>query len=74
MGIPDEILHKPGPLLEDEWALVKKHPQTAFDLLLPISSYHKADSPEQVLQYLREQSARLFDSQIVRVFAKIVKK
>jgi len=36
MGIPDRILHKPGPLTEEEWAVMRQHPQFAFDLLNPI--------------------------------------
>lgn len=34
--IPDDILHKPGPLDEEEWAVIKKHPQFAYDWLYPI--------------------------------------
>jgi diguanylate cyclase (GGDEF)-like protein/putative nucleotidyltransferase with HDIG domain len=26
VAIPDEILHKPGPLTDDEWALMRQHP------------------------------------------------
>jgi diguanylate cyclase (GGDEF)-like protein/putative nucleotidyltransferase with HDIG domain len=26
VAIPDEILHKPGPLTDDEWKLMKEHP------------------------------------------------
>jgi two-component system, cell cycle response regulator len=26
VAIPDEILHKPGPLTDSEWALMRKHP------------------------------------------------
>jgi two-component system cell cycle response regulator len=26
MGIPEELLHKPGPLDEEEWAFVRRHP------------------------------------------------
>ncbi|MDQ6777087.1 MAG: diguanylate cyclase [Actinomycetota bacterium] len=26
VGIPDEILHKPGPLSDEEWVVMKKHP------------------------------------------------
>ena len=37
MGIPDRILHKPTSLNEDEWAVMRKHPQLAYDLLNPIS-------------------------------------
>ncbi len=36
MGVPDEILHKAGPLTEKEWIEMRKHPQYAFDLLYPI--------------------------------------
>lgn len=36
MGVPDEILHKPGPLTDKEWVVMKKHPIFAYELLLPI--------------------------------------
>jgi HD-GYP domain-containing protein (c-di-GMP phosphodiesterase class II) len=36
MGIPDYILHKPGPLSEEEWDIMRQHPQLAFDLLSKI--------------------------------------
>jgi len=36
IGVPDAILHKPGPLTDDEWILMRKHPQFAFDMLYPI--------------------------------------
>ncbi|MFZ5921669.1 MAG: HD domain-containing phosphohydrolase [Chloroflexota bacterium] len=36
MGVPDHILLKAGALTEDEWALMRKHPQFAFELLSPI--------------------------------------
>lgn len=36
MGVPDEILLKPGKLTEDEWAIMRKHPQFAYELLWPI--------------------------------------
>ncbi|RPI87796.1 MAG: GAF domain-containing protein [Chloroflexi bacterium] len=36
-GVPDNILHKPGPLTTDEWAVIRMHPIYAYDLLLPIS-------------------------------------
>jgi putative nucleotidyltransferase with HDIG domain len=37
MGIPDRILLKPGPLTEDEWEIMRRHPVYAFELLSPIS-------------------------------------
>ncbi len=33
MGIPDAILAKEGPLTEDEWEIMRRHPQLAMDLL-----------------------------------------
>jgi HD-GYP domain-containing protein (c-di-GMP phosphodiesterase class II) len=36
MGIPDRILNKPGPLTQEEWDIMKQHPQFAFDLMNPI--------------------------------------
>ena len=37
MGIPDRILLKPGPLTDDEWAVMRKHPAYAYDMLSPIT-------------------------------------
>ena len=36
MGIPDNILLKPGPLTEEEWVVMRKHPIYAYDLLSKI--------------------------------------
>jgi PAS domain S-box-containing protein len=36
MGVPDAILLKPGPLTDEEWVIMRQHPQIAFDLLKPI--------------------------------------
>jgi len=36
MGIPDRILHKPGPLTTEEWVTMRQHPQYACALLTPI--------------------------------------
>jgi HD-GYP domain-containing protein (c-di-GMP phosphodiesterase class II) len=36
MGIPDRILRKPGPLSEDEWQVMRRHPVYAYELLSPI--------------------------------------
>jgi len=37
MGIPDTILLKPGPLSEEEWKIMRMHPQYAYEMLAPIS-------------------------------------
>jgi PAS domain S-box-containing protein len=36
MGVPDTILHKPGNLTDDEWNIMRKHPEYAYDMLYPI--------------------------------------
>jgi putative nucleotidyltransferase with HDIG domain len=36
MGIPDSILHKPGKLTEQEWAIMRSHPTLAYEMLAPI--------------------------------------
>lgn len=33
MGIPDSILHKPGTLTEEEWEIMRKHPENAYNML-----------------------------------------
>lgn len=42
MGIPDNILLKPGSLTDEEWNIMRKHPQYAFDMLTPIKYLAKA--------------------------------
>jgi len=37
MAVPDAILLKPGPLTDDEWAVMRRHPQFSYDLLSPIA-------------------------------------
>jgi PAS domain S-box-containing protein len=37
MGIPDGILLKPGPLSDEEWEVMRKHPRYAYDMLSPIA-------------------------------------
>lgn len=37
MGIPDSILLKPGPLTDEEWVVMRKHPVYALELLSPIA-------------------------------------
>lgn len=36
MGVPDAILQKPGPLDDEEWKVMKMHPDVAYRLLSPI--------------------------------------
>jgi len=36
MGVPDQVLKKTGPLSDEDWVEMRKHPQYAYDLLYPI--------------------------------------
>jgi len=122
IGIPDEILQKPGPLTSTEWIVMRKHPQYAYQMLSPISylnqaliipyyhherwdgsgyphgfkgeqipifarlfaivdvwdalssdrPYRKRLPPGEVIKYLRDETGRLFDPGLVKVFLKIV--
>ncbi|RRR65719.1 MAG: PAS domain S-box protein [Candidatus Viridilinea halotolerans] len=42
MGIPDAILLKPGPLTDEEWAIMRRHPTYGYQLLAPIAHLHPA--------------------------------
>lgn len=42
MGIPDEILQKPGPLTDDEWVIMRRHPELAYQMLSKIKYLEEA--------------------------------
>jgi HD-GYP domain-containing protein (c-di-GMP phosphodiesterase class II) len=42
LGVPDAILLKPGELTDEEWVLMRQHPQLAYNMLLPIAYLHPA--------------------------------
>jgi len=122
IGIPDPILHKPAALTDEEWVIMRKHPQLAYDMLhsveylrpaleiplnhhekwdgtgyprglkgeeIPLSArlfavvdvwdaltsdrpYRKAWSEEEARNYIREQSGKHFDPQVVELFFKVI--
>lgn len=41
IAVPDNILFKPGPLTDEEWEVMRKHPMYAFELLSPITYLQK---------------------------------
>jgi putative two-component system response regulator len=123
LGIPDSILHKPGTFTAEEWVIMRRHPQLAYDMLHPVEYLHPAldipychhekwdgsgyprglkgdeiplaarlfavidvwdaltsDRPyrrawtnENALAYIREQSGKHFDPEIVDLFFKAIK-
>jgi PAS domain S-box-containing protein len=52
IAIPGEILTKPGPLEEGEWLLLRRHPETAHDILCEIQF------PGPVARIIREHHER----------------
>jgi PAS domain S-box-containing protein len=36
MGVPDDILRKPGPLTPEEWVIMKQHPIFAYKMIAPV--------------------------------------
>jgi PAS domain S-box-containing protein len=120
LGVPDSILLKADKLTDEEWQIMKKHPQLAYDMLysvaylrraldipychhekwdgtgyprglkseqIPLAArifaivdvwdaltsdrpYRKAWSKPDALKYIREQSGKHFDPQVVDIFLK----
>jgi putative nucleotidyltransferase with HDIG domain len=36
IGVPDEILRKPGPLTEEEWVTMERHPEIGAKIVAPV--------------------------------------
>ncbi|HUH97983.1 MAG TPA: PAS domain S-box protein [Anaerolineales bacterium] len=120
LGVPDHILLKADKLTDEEWLVMKKHPEFAHDMLhaiaylrgsmdipychhekwdgtgypqglqgeqIPLPArifaivdvwdaltsdrpYRKAWSKGDAMQYIREQSGKHFDPQVVEIFLK----
>ncbi|HNB36890.1 MAG TPA: GAF domain-containing protein [Anaerolineales bacterium] len=122
IGIPDHILLKPGNLTDEEWIIMRQHPQHAYDMLssveylrpaldIPYCHHEKWDgtgyprglkgeeipfsarifaiadvydaltshrpyrlgwSKEQTVEFIRTQSGKHFDPNVVEVFLKTI--
>jgi HD-GYP domain-containing protein (c-di-GMP phosphodiesterase class II) len=42
IGIPERILSKPGPLTDEEWAIMRTHPLLGAQILSPVKFLHRA--------------------------------
>jgi HD-GYP domain-containing protein (c-di-GMP phosphodiesterase class II) len=52
IGVPDAVLHKPGPLTPEEWLLVREHPRLGAEILCPVRVFQGAHSVcEMVLSH-----------------------
>ena len=123
VAIPDQILFKPGPLVEEEWRIMRRHPDIAVQLLSPVTylapaldiphwhherwdgsgypdrlhgeeipfsarlfafadvydaltsdrPYRSAWRKQEALEYIKEQSGKHFDPNIVPIFLDLVR-
>ena len=121
MAVPDNILLKPNKLTDEEWTIMRKHPEFAYEMLWPIEflrpaldipychhekwdgtgyprglkgeeiplaarifaivdvwdalrcdrPYRKGWSGERVCEYIKEQSGKHFDPEIVEIFLEL---
>ena len=39
IGVPEPILRKPGPLTEEEWAVMRRHPVTGSQIVAPLEFF-----------------------------------
>jgi HD-GYP domain-containing protein (c-di-GMP phosphodiesterase class II) len=39
IGVPEEILNKPGKLTSEEFDVIKKHPEMGYEILRPLTSF-----------------------------------
>lgn len=40
IGIPDQVLNKPGKLTDEEMAIIRRHPLIGYDILKPLRTFH----------------------------------
>ncbi len=53
LGIPEEILNKPGKLTKEEWEIMRTHPEISIEILKPIQAF------EPILDWIRYHHERM---------------
>ncbi len=51
IGVPDNILQKRGPLSDEEWSHIKKHPEMGASILKPVDCLVESGITEMVLYH-----------------------
>ncbi len=51
IGIPDTILKKNGPLDQDEWLAMKRHPAMGVEIVRPVRALRESGVPEMILHH-----------------------
>ena len=63
LQIPDEILTKPGPLTDEEWVVMKQHPQMGVDILVRLGKFE--DEAQIVLSHHERMDGSGYPSGLV---------
>ncbi len=69
--VPESILHKPGPLNQDEWETIRRHPEWGVELMsetdlipreayIPIAQHHERQSGNGYPNRLKEEDIHLY--------------
>ena len=53
LGVPESILNKPGPLTDEEWRVIRKHPKIGAEILRPVKSF---DDIQDWIKYHHERA------------------
>ena len=51
IGVPDEVLAKPGPLTPPEWRAIRRHPEAGADILRPVAALRSLGVVDMVLHH-----------------------
>jgi response regulator RpfG family c-di-GMP phosphodiesterase len=51
IGVPDAVLLKPGPLTDEEWILMRRHPVIGADIVRPVRSLRECGVLEMILHH-----------------------
>lgn len=55
IGIPDKVLFKQGPLNNEEWECIKKHPQTGAEIVSCINGFAGKNSIKDIILHHHER-------------------
>jgi putative nucleotidyltransferase with HDIG domain len=69
--VPESILHKPGPLSQDEWETIRRHPEWGVELMtttdlipreayIPIAQHHERQNGSGYPNRLKEEDIHLY--------------
>jgi putative nucleotidyltransferase with HDIG domain len=51
IGVPDEVLQKPGPLTPPQWWAIRRHPEAGADILRPVAALRSLGVVDMVLHH-----------------------